>query len=354
MLSGSEECHGRFLGPDALIKAAKGFGADAVSHDLVEFAEAHGIVVPALRYVVPAAILAGRVATDHPERASDDVPCEADGPRVAAALALERDIRRWRMPTPSDSPRPHPLDEPPAEAAGFFEQPSAAPWVAGVYGEEPIGRLPNGTLLTERTRLPLYRRWQALMLTELTNETGVVAFSAKAAVIPPTDGPGYVRLSGWNAIRGFNRHRSSLEAVSWYAAYSKQALMHVEGEVRPHGAFVLRGDALMRLRALEAGVAAEAVARNSVGPADLVSMIRWAAEQALELRGKGLPLRQAGYEELVEGGVALLRASGMAFADIEAEVGHGILERLYPDWMFVLLFRLSFLTWHVRAAPTGP
>jgi len=53
----------------------------------------------------------------------------------------------------------------------------------------------------------------------------------------------------------------------------------------------------------------------------------------LELRCKGLPVRQAGYEELVEGGVALLKASGLVFADIEAEVGHGILERLYPDWM---------------------
>jgi hypothetical protein len=316
-----------------LIKAAKGFGAEAVSLELVEFAEARGIVVPVLRHVVPAAILAGRVAVDHPERASDDVPREAEGPRVAAAWALERDIRRWRMPTPSDTPRPHPLDSPPPEAVWFLEQPSAVPWEAGIYGEEPIGRLPNGALLTERTRVPLYRRWQALMLTEFSDDTGVVSFSGEAMPVPPTEGPGYVRLSGWHAMRGFNRHRSSLEAVSWHSAYSRQALMHVEGEGRPRGGFVIRGDALTRLRALESGYAAEALERNGIGRSDVVSMVRWAAEQALELRGKGLPLRQAGYEELVEGGVSLLKAAGMAYADVEAAVGHGILERLFPDWM---------------------
>jgi hypothetical protein len=36
VLSGIEECHGRFLGPNALIEAAKGFGAEAVSPELVD------------------------------------------------------------------------------------------------------------------------------------------------------------------------------------------------------------------------------------------------------------------------------------------------------------------------------
>lgn len=333
VLSIREECHGRFIQPDVLIKAAKTFGAEAVSHGLIEFAEAHGIVVPVLRYVVPAAIVAGRVAADYPERASADVPRETDGPRVAGIAALERDIQRWRRATSSDSPRRHPLDEPSAETAGFLEQPSEVPWEPGIYREEPVGRLPDGNLLTHRTRLPLYRRWQAVMLTELSNETGVVTFSHQGAIVPPTDGLRHVRLSGWHAIRCFNQHRSSLEAVSWHTAYSKQALMHVGAEERLHGAFVVRGDALAHLRALEVRIAAEALARNSVVPREVVSMIQWAAEQALELREKGLPLRQTGYEELVAGGVALLKASGMPFADIEAAVSDGLLKRLYPDWL---------------------
>jgi|GEM_PF-5936835 len=335
MNRGSHECHGRFIGPEAVIKAAKDFGAEAISQQLLEYAEEHGIVVPALRHVMPAEIIARLVAADHPERAADDIPCEPDGPRLDAALAFGRAIRRWRHVGPGDIRSHHPLDELSEDAGQFIERPAEAPWRAGMYASTLVGRLPNGHPQTEHLRTPLYRRWQALMLMELSNGTGHIAFTDKASLSgePKEGAPGFIRLSGWHAIRDFGRHFAALEATAWHAAYSKQALMHVETEDRPNGSFVIRGDALARLRLFEAEIAEEAFGRYATTRDHVISMIRWAAEQALEYRGRRLPRQQEGYEELVNGGVALLEADGMAYAEVEAAVGGGFLEDLFPDWM---------------------
>lgn len=62
MNCGSHERHGRFIGPETVIKAANDFGAEAISQQLLEYAEEYGIVVPALRHVMPAEIIARLVA----------------------------------------------------------------------------------------------------------------------------------------------------------------------------------------------------------------------------------------------------------------------------------------------------
>lgn len=335
MRRGSDECHGRFIGPEAVIKAAKDFGAEAISQQLLEYAEEHGIVVPALRHVMPAEITARRMAADHPERAADDIPCEPDGPRLDAAQRFGRAIRRWLHARPGDTRSLHPLDDPPEEAEQFIERPAETPWRDGMYDKAPIGRLPNCNPLTEHVRTPLYRRWQALMLMELSNGTGHIVFTEKASLSgePQVGAPGLVRLSGWHAIRDFSRHSAALEAAAWHAAYSKQALLHVESEDRPNGSFVICGDALAHLRAFEAEIAEEAFGRYATTRDHVTSMIRWAAEQALEYRGRRLPRQQEGYEELVNSGVALVEASGMAYADVETAVGGRLLEKLLPDWM---------------------
>lgn len=348
MWGSSNECYGRYLGPVALVQCVKEFGAEEPTLGILRFLERNGLLVPILRYREPQEILVRRLIADHPDRTDSSLPVEPDSPRLYSLIELDRARDRWARAR-MEIPPIHPCDAPPPGAEVFFEDPLVIGMTADTYAAVPVGRLPTGQQLLEYDAcVPLYRRWQALQLTEILNETGLVLYlpksSATESILSVLEGKGELltcdfhwvhRLGGHHTLRGFRQHRAALEAISWHHAYAKRAMLFAESINHPDGTFTISGQALDELCAEEKKIARYAIRRHPVCPAEVVALITWAGGLALKYRRRGRQKTEGGYQEVVIQGLDFLNSLGHDYDTVLQLLGSNapILDELFPDWL---------------------
>jgi len=167
--------NGRFIGPIALIREAERMlpdlnGMMAFDWDWrkwIDLVEGSNMLVPILRWRVTQTVQQ-RLWDMHDERESDG---EAAGAQTANALAaLGRfNYARTMWGHAGFAPQHlHPLDDPRDGADAFIESPASVPWSPRTYDPVMVrckGR--DQPVPDNHGCIPIYRRWQALVLVEV-------------------------------------------------------------------------------------------------------------------------------------------------------------------------------------------
>ena len=351
MLPGDDEASGRFIGGKAFLKAAAELGAELPASswqeelDLLEALERWGALVPVFRYRVADPIRVRRHTESYPASEEPSLPAEADTPRLAALLELERRLSHWRH-AGMVGMAPHPFDDPLPDEVRFMEDPASAPLQPGAYRPIVVGRQRDGSpLLDDKGAFPVYRRWQALHLAEflrggvrlLQEPTENLVADMEATRHPDAD-RGLRERFIWHAhqdVDGFATHRPSLEAVSWFETYSQRALDLAEGRRGPEGGTIISGAPWEELLREETRIAGDALSRHVASEADVVAMLDWAARKARRHAKGGRPSMEAAYRDVALHAVRLLRSLDIAFDDIGGRMpsGRELLDELFPDWL---------------------
>jgi hypothetical protein len=147
-------------------------------------------------------------------------------------------------------------------------------------------------------------------------------------------------------VEGFARHRTALEALSWFVSYRHHALQHAKGEkpdpgmfappgtVVRNGQFVIRGAALRTLRVEEERVARKALERHDLDEGQLLAAATWLGRTAQDRRKTGHARVSAAYADLMRDAIELLVSCGHMRDDVTArmEEGDKLRREFFPDF----------------------
>ncbi len=357
--SRSDLARGRFLGPAALLGRLEKLLPELVPHAFsasqwrpwVDLMEGVGAVVPVTRWRVPAPVLC-RLWAEHDGRQPAPEEAAAEIEQAIAALHSWYRAHAFWGQEGFATQHEHPLDSPPDGAAVFLEDPTVHPWTADTYASPIVRTLPNGVPFRDQEScIPLFRAWQALHLAEhfIDEPRHFAGLLERSLVKTPAEGLAPLRWRSWSNLKGFSRHRSVLEALSWYDAYTNHALMlaktappdlgmfHAAAGAAPaHGGlFEIRGTALQALRAAEAQVARDALVRHGLDHDAILRGATWLGEAGVRRRESGHDAVAKAYAALMRLAVELLMDDGLDLPDIKKRLGEGndYLNSLFPSWV---------------------
>ena len=351
MLPGDEQASSRFMGGKAFLKAVADLGIELPSGpwahelDLLEALERWGSLFPVFRYREPDLVRVRRHIGMFPHLAYPERPTEDDTTKLDAFFELERRLSRWRHAKLVGSAL-HPFDDLPLGAEEFLENPARVPLRPGTYRPVPVnGKVDGIPILDDQGSFPIYRKWQVLHLAEflqggvrLIHEPSKSLVTEFDALCEPTGFGEPRRAFVWVAtadIGGFETHRSSLEATSWFDAYSQRALDLTEGERGLEGLTHVSDASHDELLREETRIGRDALSRHGTSENDLVATLEWVARRA-RFHGQAGRLKiAAAYKDIALHAVRLLGSIGMEFDVIGARmIGSGdVLVDLFPDWL---------------------
>lgn len=343
----------RFLGPEVLLDRAKAFLPELNALTVmpwewpswVDALESSGSLVPVLRWRVPEPALRWLWAR-HDERADDMSALwpQAQG-GVTACGAFYQACGEWAR-DPGWARSAHPLDEPAQAWANLVEQPDFVPWSVSTYVPLLIRETEDGVVNEDTNRcVPLFRRWQALMLAEMVLE--------EPRSFPPVRGasssPEPFKARTWHAgagLRKLRQRRDVLEALSWFVSYRQHAFRHASTSRPEEGLFarpeatresnhyVVTGDALLALIVEEQRVAHEALARHGVDEDSLLVAANAFGWMARERKRTGHAELSKAYAGLMRDAIQLMVSLGYRRDEVTGRMrdGDSLRREFFPDF----------------------
>lgn len=343
----------RFLGPEALLDRAKAFLPELNAlmvmpsewASWVDALEISDSLVPVLRWRMPEPALHWLWA-QHDERADDmSALWEQAESGVSASWSFYRACANWTH-DPGWARSAHPLDEPSEAWTNLLERPEVVPWSSGTYAPLLVTRNDKGLVHEDTDRcVPLFRRWQALMLAEVVLEEPRSFPPIKGASSPPEP----FKARTWYAgagVRRLRQRRDVLEALSWFVSYRQHAFQHArttrpdEGLfARPEAArdsnqYVVTGDALQALIVEEERVAREALARHGVDEDALLVAASAFGWMARERKRTGHADLSKAYADLMRDAIELMVSLGHRRDEVTGRMrdGDSLRRDFFPDF----------------------
>ena len=257
----------------------------------------------------------------------------------------------WAHPN-STTQHLHPLDDPTDRTRAFVELPTMMPWTPQTYEPASINRRWSDVpIRDDHSCIPLFRRWQALLLVELAlagpRTLGGIRHAMLRAkwpdLTPEND-------EWWPAVNldGFKKHHTALEALSWNASYRQHALMLTQGEKPSLGVFagmsdkahfggtvVIQGAARAALVAAEEAIARDALTRHGLNENQLLAAGTWLGRAAVQRQRSGHAEVASSYARLMRDSIELVISLGSTLAEVQERMqdGNELVTRLFPRWV---------------------
>lgn len=344
---------GRFIGPGTLLQKARdlypdfphvAFPADGWKA-WVDLLEATGTLVAPMRWRIPPSVLRYLWAA-HDKRRLPGLDAAATA-SLQAIVRWDRAVSFWGHDGYATQAL-HPLDDPQDGTEALVESTAAVPWTRRTY--RPVSVATGRKYLRRRDPnacVPLFRGWQAMHLGELL-VSGDRLFAGLASPLR-VRGVKPLTWRAWTTSGGFDKHRSALEALSWYETYTRHALMLERGDAPDPGRFtdrlapapqrgnvsVFQGEALGRLRAAERRVAREALNRNGLEHSAIAGAAGWLAEAASRNANFGREPLAREYARLGRLAMELLEDDGLTSDEVTTLFPGrtAFVERFFPPWV---------------------
>ena len=327
----------------------------------IDLVEGTGVLVPALRWRVPQPALQRLWYKYEEQEPIGEAASEAAASAVSAMHEFNYAKAMWGRPN-STTQHLHPLDDPTDGARAFVELPTSTPWTPHTYEPASIARRWSDTpMRDDHSCIPLFRRWQALLLVELAlagpRTLGGIRHAMLRAkwpdLMPEND-------EWWPAVNldGFKMHHSALEALSWNASYSQHAFMLFEGEKPSLGVFagmsdrthsggpvVIQGAARAALAAAEEAIARDALSRHGLDENQLLAAGTWLGRAAVQRQRSGHAEVASSYARLMRESIELVISLGSTLAEVQERMqdGNELVTRLFPRWVDQARPRLTHL-----------
>ena len=308
---------------------------------VLERLERQRSLIPHLRLRYPDDIERRWWAQAHPEFAVSFAK-EPDGQRWDDANALEQARQRGRWIDVDPRISPLVLDDPEPRFLSFIERPSETAFVRWEDYRVALNDSEDGPNFTDETVVAYYSSWQLLQFTEVVN-MGVTSFMNLVGSNGwPSDedilaAPRSVSWVPTHALRRFEEHATSLDAIVWFAEEFAQG--HQYATRQDFSRRMLTDGEIADIAALRDWAAQAACERHCVDLCALTEAVLFFCDQWCEWHSLGRPLIADAYKLFAAQGIKLAtindRLTVEEFSERLGRTGgyfKPITQVIWPNW----------------------